>query len=188
MIQVSEVQRGNGVLSYLNAACWYYDADTSADYVINHSSSVLFLSLKFHACRPEYIYKRINRLKKTALNVLMVLVDVPNCMLALRELYRTVPLTIVACRSNEECSLYLRGLDMAKRRTSMAIRKKTPGYAGFVESFPSINKTDSAAIRAAYPGIADLLRADLGSLSSIKGIGSTKASGIIEYLKMPFKK
>jgi len=188
MIKVSDRQRGNGLLSHLNAATWAYDPQITADYEINYTTSVLFLSLKFHACKPEYIYKRINRLRRSALNVLMVLIDVPNYSLSLRELYNNVPLAMVLCRSNEECSLYLRGFDIAARRSTDVLRRKESGAFSFLGSFPNINTTDSRSIASCVGTVQDLFKLSENELAAIPGIGRIKAAGIAAYLKMPFKR
>lgn len=187
MIKVSDRQRGNGLLTYLNAAIWTYDSRITADYEINHTTSILFLSLKFHACKPEYVYKRVNKMRRSALNVLLVLIDMPNYNLLLRELYSSVPLAMVLCRSNEECSLYLRGFDVANRRSADVLRRRESGALSFLESFPSINKADSRSIVSAVDTLQDLIRLDEGSLADIPGIGRVKAAGIKACLKMPFK-
>lgn len=187
MIKVSETQRGNGLLNYLNTAVWQYDAQTRTDYEINSSTAVLFLSLRFHASKPEYIYKRINGTGEFRLRVLMVLVDVPNYNLPLRELFRNAPLTIVLCRSNEECARYLRGFDAAKKRTTDTLRRRTAGIDSFLESFPSINKTDCKNIRSSFKTAQRLLNADEAELSNIAGLGAVKAEGLLRYFRTAFK-
>lgn len=188
MIKVSQLQRGNGLLEFLGPATWHYDSAITADYEINQSVAVLFLSLKFHACKPEYIYKRINRLKEARVRLVMVLVDVPNYNLSLRELFSTVPLSIVLCRSHEECARYVRGFDLAERRSYDALRRGQAGVDSFLKAFPGINKTDCAGIRSSYGSVQKLLAAGAVGLAKIPGMGEAKAEGMAKYLKMPFKK
>ena len=186
MIKVSQRQRGNSLLSHLSSATWAYDSDITADYEINSSTSILFLSLKFHSCKPEYIFKRISRLKETRLRLVMVLLDSPNYGLSLRELFTSLPLTVIVCGSYEECSRYIRGFDVGTRRSYEVLRRKAPGVDNFLASFPRINKSDVAGIRRSHASMQEFL---LGNdTDGIAGIGKIKKDGILKYLRMPFNK
>lgn len=186
MIKVSRVQQGNPLLSYLNNTLWHYDSNTSADYEINGSTAILFLSLKFHACKPEYIYKRINKIKEFRLKIVLVLIDVPNYNISLRELFNMIPFAIITCRSYEECSRYLRGFDLASMRSAEALRRRETSVEQVLLSIPRVNKTDVSNIRKTCKTVQEVIHTPTIVLSRIPGIGPIKAQLIAEYFKMPF--
>lgn len=185
MIKVSPVQTGNNVLNYLSQTTWHYDNAISADYEINSTIGVLFLSLRFHSCKPEYIHRRINRLWPYKLQVLLVHVDVQNYSKSIRELFGTVSLTMVLGFSTEECSRYLQGLNLSNRSVN-AIRRKDADPETFLNSFPRINKTDVQKIVEKHSTLEQFFR-DAEKAESIQGIGKTKAQNILKYLNMEFR-
>ncbi|VDK40787.1 unnamed protein product [Taenia asiatica] len=73
---VSQRQRGNPLLELIRHVTWEYAA-IEPDYVFGPSQCAFFLSLRYHNLNPEYIFKRLQKLKSTfQLIVLIVLVDV----------------------------------------------------------------------------------------------------------------
>jgi DNA excision repair protein ERCC-1 len=187
MIKVNQSQRGNNLLQYLVTATWHYDSMVCADYEINSSIAIAFLSLKFHACRPEYIYKRLNKLKNAKLEVLMVLLDVPSYNNSLQELYRMVPIPIVACKSYEECARYIKAFESNSKKSTDILRKKESTADTFIESFPKINKSNVVNIKQCFSSIQDLFNSNERNLANLHGMGKTKADLFIKYLNMPFK-
>lgn len=187
MIKVSHLQRGNKLLDFLSTASWHYDSSTSADYEINFSTHVLFLSLKFHASKPEYIHKRVRRLRPAKLRILLVLLDTPSYNTVLEELFRTVHLTIVLCRSYDECARYLRGFDICSKRGSEVLRRKSPTIDHFLEAFPKITKSNSVALQGSFRNIQELFNCTEEGLSGVFGMGRSRAQSFIEHLRKPFK-
>lgn len=188
MIKVSLLQKGNKLLDLLNTASWHYDASVSADYEVNYSTHILFLSLKFHASKPEYIHKRVNKLRPAKLRILLVMLDTPNYNTILEELFRTVPLTIVLCKNYDECARYLKGFDMCSKRGSEVLRKKTPTTSSFLEAFPKISKSNSAALQGSFGSIQELFSSSERDISNVLGMGKSKAQSFVEYLQKPFKR
>lgn len=185
MIKISQKQRGNPLLNYLSVNSWCYDNNISADYEINNSARVLFLSLKFHACKPEYIYTRMGSIKS---GYLILLIDSPNFNLALRKLYETINnrLRILLCGSYEECAKYIKGFELATRSSFAGLRKRKAGHEAFLEAFPKIDKSNILAIKDNYETIQSLFLG-VDELEKIPGFGSIKAESIKMYMNMPFK-
>lgn len=187
MIKVSPLQNGNNVLSYLSQTSWHYDNAVTADYEINNTTAVLFLSLRFHSCKPEYIHKRINKLKPYKLRVLLVHVDVPNYNKTLRELFNTVPLTMVLAFTTEECSRYIQGFNLSGTRSIKAIRRKENDHSTFLRSFPKVNKSDVIQVFERYETLESFFEKSEGEIEVTQGFGKIKAQTITRYLDMEFK-
>lgn len=187
MIKIAMLQRGNKLIDYLGSSTWHYDASCSADYEINFSTLVLFLSLKFHAAKPEYIHRRVGKLKDAKLRVLLVLIDTPNFNTVLQELFRSVPITIILCRTYDECAKYIKGFDLCSKRGLEVLRNKESTTDTFLQTFGKINKTDSGVLQARFGSLLELLKADERELSGIAGIGKLKAQQFRTHAHKPFK-
>lgn len=187
MIKVAAIQRGNKLIEYLGTTPWHYDASCSADYEINLSTYILFLSLKFHNAKPEYIHRRIAKLKDARIQVLIVLIDTPNFNTTLQELFRTVSITIVLCRTYEECAKYIRGFEICSKRSSDVLRRKESTINVFLQTLGKVNKTDSVNLQSHFSTLREILMASERELSSVQGIGRTKAEQLKNHLNKPFK-
>lgn len=185
MIKVSPLQRGNSVLNYLSQTLWHYEDGMTADYEVNGTTGILFLSLRFHSCKPEYIHKRIRRLKAYKLQVLLVHVDVANYNRTVRELLNSVLLTMVLGFSNEECSRYIQGFNVGQ--SINAIRRRENDQQGFLGRFPLVNKTDVGEVMSRYGSVGEFLLSGSAEMEKIKGFGKAKAESISRYVWMGFK-
>ncbi len=187
MIYVSDTQRGNELLNYLSVSSWVYSSTILADYEINYTTSILFLSLKYFVAKPEYIYERISKIHPKQVNVLLILLDVPNFNLSLRELFKNTQMTCILCRSYQECSYYIKGFSKATNKSFEKIRKKNKGIDAFIESIAKINKTDCINLKTMFSNLQDIFKASKEELSKVPGLGTTKSEMIMKYFTMPFK-
>lgn len=188
MIKVALLQRGNKLLEYLSTLSWSFDSSCNADYEINFTTLVLFLSLRFHSAKPEYIYKRIFKLKQSKLKVLLVLLDTPNYNATLQELFKSIPIPIIPCKSYEECAKYVKGFDISSKRSSGVLRRKDSTLENFLEAFPKLNKTDAITLQKAFPSLQDLFNSSEQRLSNVFGFSKIKSQSFLEMLKKPFRK
>jgi DNA excision repair protein ERCC-1 len=61
---------------------WEY-GDILPDYEVGQTSCVVFLSLKYHRLKPEYIFERIKSIKyQYILRVILCIVDVVSLLVA----------------------------------------------------------------------------------------------------------
>lgn len=187
MIKVSPLQNGNNVLTYLSQTSWHYDNAITPDYEINNTVGVLFLSLRFHSCKPEYIHKRVRRLKPYKLGILLIHVDVPNYSSTIRELFNTTPLTMLLGFSTEECSRYIQGLNLSAGRSINAIRRKENDQMAFLSSFPKINKDNVKRVIEEFGTLENFFGKSEDEIEQVRGFGRTKAQSIVRYLNMDFK-
>ncbi|WUR04084.1 Ercc1-like DNA excision repair protein [Vairimorpha necatrix] len=187
MIKINKKQYANNVISYLTDSSYSFIEDISTDYEINNTISVLFLSLRFHCTKPEYIYKRLNKLKPYKLSIVLLYVDSENFSSTLLELYDKLDATIILGFSNEECARYLKGLDINQNRSINVIRRKEESYETFLTSWPKINTTDSACILKNYHNLKDFFNNLEKDVKNISGIGNTKTSLLKKYYDMNFK-
>ncbi|KAF9765078.1 Mating-type switching protein swi10 [Nosema granulosis] len=187
MIKINSLQKGNNLISHLSFSTFVYEDKLSTDYEINGSISVLFLSLRFHCCKPEYIYKRINKLKPYKVSILLLLVDSDNYSSTLLELHERVRITIIVAFSNEECARYLRGFDINANRSINLIRKKDSDHETFLTSFKKLNKNDVEGILNNYTSLKEAFEDVDKNMKFIGGVGEIKSSVLKKYYEMDFK-
>lgn len=88
-VQVNSNQRGNPVLKSITSVPWEFNSQIIPDYVVGRTSCVLFLSIRYHNLKPEYINDRLKLLGKSyELRVLLVHVDIKEPQNALKHLTR----------------------------------------------------------------------------------------------------
>ncbi|GMM35461.1 DNA repair protein [Saccharomycopsis crataegensis] len=66
-IAVNPSQKGNPLLQSLKNIPYEFTSIVKTDYLINNSISVIFLSLKYHKLRPDYIYERLKKIGTSSL-------------------------------------------------------------------------------------------------------------------------
>lgn len=74
-VQVHPNQKGNPLLKEISS--WEFNEKLVPDYQVGERACVLFISIRYHNLKPEYIHERIKQLGKNfALRVLLVHIDI----------------------------------------------------------------------------------------------------------------
>ena len=88
-IKVSSRQRGNPILKSIRSVPWEFDDAIVPDYIIGQRACAVFLSVRYHTLKPDYIHDRLKELGSAyELRVLLVQVDVKEPHHALKQLMR----------------------------------------------------------------------------------------------------
>lgn len=195
-ILVNKNQRGNKVLDYIKDVLWEYGAgDMVADYVTGSTSCVLFLSIKYHSIKPEYIYRKIAKLQKQQfdLKVMLVLIDKENHEAAIRELTRASmrhDFAILVAWSNEDCGNYISKLKSLETATVKLIEgTKSKDYTSRLADVLSnvkLNKTDALNLTTTYKSLKNAILDDSERVSEINGFGPTKVKRWTQAIRDPF--
>ncbi|EPR79464.1 Ercc1 DNA repair protein [Spraguea lophii 42_110] len=189
MILVSTSQKGNGILNYITKSLWSYSPNIKSDYEVDGDISILFLSLRFHLCKPDYIYKKIKI--KYNLKILLLLVDIPNYELLITELFEFCDFydtTIILSYSNEEAARYIQSFDLNKKRTENIIQKKEGDHKmRFLCGIPKITKEDAVNLEMKYKNIKNIINSSGEELKGINNMGDKKIKSMKEYWEMSFK-
>lgn len=84
-IRVHPRQRGNPILKSITTIPWEFDSEIVPDYMVGKTACILFLSIRYHNLKPDYINERIKELGKNyELRVLLVHVDIKESQNALK--------------------------------------------------------------------------------------------------------
>lgn len=205
-IQVAPSQKGNPLLDSLQMKLtpWAYSSDILSDYYISATVQVLFLSLKYHRLRPEYVWRRIEKLKGSlvgqkddTLRVLLVVVDIDAPQESLRHLLGICvkhDLALVVAWSFEEAGTYVACLKQHEQTRShvgsslQGVRKGDYNLSvvGALTTVRAVNRTDVAGLLAHCRSFKEIvLRSAVGGVS-VPGIGERKQQTLHDAFTEPF--
>ncbi|KAI5954763.1 RAD10 [Candida theae] len=212
-ILVHKSQEKNPLLSesMMKTTPWVFDGSILSDYYISPTFQILFLSLKYHKLRPEYIWTRLKRLNKGSsivenrkdnnLRVLLVVVDIESHQEVLRKLSDFCikhDLSLVLAWSFEEAGNYIalgKHFDNAPHQAKQSIRgfKGADYNSNVVEAFTgikSVNKTDVSNLLANYKSVKEMVlqcsKHDNEMLGNIPGMGTVKRRNLKQVFSEPF--
>nr|XP_056703142.1 DNA excision repair protein ERCC-1 isoform X1 [Euleptes europaea] len=195
-IIVSPRQRGNPILKFIRNVPWEF-GEIVPDYVLGQSTCALFLSLRYHNLKPNYIHECLQTLGKTyMLQVLLIQVDVKDPHQALKELAKICILadcTLVLAWSPEEAGRYLETYKAYEQKPADLLKEKVDqNYLSRVTdcltSVKSVNKTDTLSLLSTFGSLASIGEASKEELSLCPGIGPQKAKRLFDILHEPFLK
>ncbi|KYO29623.1 DNA excision repair protein ERCC-1 [Alligator mississippiensis] len=195
-IIVRPCQRGNPVLKFVRNVPWEF-GDVVPDYVLGQSTCALFLSLRYHNLKPDYIHERLRCLGRTfALQILLLQVDVKDPHKALKELAKICILadcTLVLAWSPEEAGRYLETYKAYEQKPPDLLMEKVDQdflsqMTNCLTSVKSVNKTNTLSLLSAFGSLASITQASREDLSLCPGIGPQKAKRLFDVLHEPFLK
>lgn len=208
-VLINKSQTGNPLLkdSMMKITPWKFDATILSDYYISPTFQIIFLSLKYHKLRPEYIWQRLKKLNKgtstspedtnnNSLRVLLTVVDIDSHQEILRNLLNFCikqDLSLVLSWSFEEAGNYIaiaKQLFNSPMKSIQSIKGfKSNDYNSLItESLTqirSVNKTDVSNLLANYKSLKNVVEQTCkldSNLTEISGLGNTK----INYMKRVF--
>lgn len=212
-VQVAHSQKGNPLLESpsMKLTPWAYNTQILLDYYINATLQVLFLLLKYHKLRPEYVWRRIEKMKggssiveerqegDEVLRVLLVVVDVDSPQDAIRSLLSICirhDLSIVVAWLFEEAGNYIAYFklnEMVRSKVDLSIQGlKMEDYNSTIVSslttVRAVNKTDVANLLAnckSFKLIVSMATENDG-LSHIQGLGERKLLNLRAAFAEPF--
>lgn len=210
-VQVAQSQKGNPLLEsqQMKITSWAYNNQILLDYYINATLQVLFLSLKYHKLRPEYVWRRIERLNggssterlenDQALRVLLVVVDIDLPQEAIRSLLGICikhDLSMVVAWSFEEAGNYIayfKQNEMARSRVESSIQGlRKDDYNSNITStlttVRAVNKTDVVNLLANCKSFKNVVLQALegDDLANIQGLGERKLHNLKAVFTEPF--
>lgn len=214
-VLVSKSQKGNPLLSDLEMklTSWAYDGEILCDYYISRTFQILFLSLKYHKIRPEYIWTRVKKLKRgiseevnptgpkdNTLRVLLCVVDIDSPEDVLRQINDFCvkqDLSLVVAWLYREAGNYVAMAKLIASAPHKAERNiippKTETYldciTDLLTTVPLVNKTDVRTLLANCGSFKQIVEAACDPnvpFEEMQGIGPTKAARLNQWFSDPF--
>ncbi|KAF7270662.1 DNA excision repair protein Ercc1 [Rhynchophorus ferrugineus] len=193
---VNPNQRGNPLLKSISKVVWEYE-DIIPDYQMGIQMCALFLSLKYHNLKPNYIHERLKQLKDMyRLRVLLVQVDVKDPHYALKNLTRIcilANLTLILAWSSDEAGKILETYKIYENKPPDNVMGKNESspYIKIIQALTSIkpiNKTDAMNLLTKFKTLEGIINASEFQISECPGIGPRKAKKLYSSLKENFCK
>ncbi|TKY87026.1 hypothetical protein EX895_003703 [Sporisorium graminicola] len=194
-ILVNNCQRGNPVLQHIRNIGWEY-ADVVPDYQVGVSSCVLFLSIRYHRLHPEYVHTRIAKLGQMfTLRVLLVLCDVNDHQLAIKELTKTAlinNLTLIVAWSAEEAGRYIETYKSFEFKPPDPIQERVgedyiSQITNVLTQVRGVNRTDVVTLLTRFGSFKGVVGAEVDEVGMCPGFGEVKAKRLREVFTQPFR-
>ena len=191
---VNERQRGNPILSHIKNVGWEFTKEIVPDFVLGYTG-VVFLSIRYHLLKPNYIDLRLRELGQTfRVRVLLVHIDDDNNLKALHEINKICfirEMTMIVCWSNQEGARYLETMKLYENKGSTSIQEKVetevvPQLNKVLTTVRSVNKTDVMTLLNSFGTLAGICDADEDKLVLCPGLGDKKSKRLYEALHAPF--
>lgn len=196
-IKVHPNQRGNPILKSIINIPWEFDSSIVPDYIVGRSACVLFLSIRYHNLKPDYINERIKLLGKNyELRVLLVQVDIKESQNALKHLTRLCLLadfTLMVAWTPEECGKIIETYKMLENKPAEYLMDKTENddYQKVVNALTSIkvvNTTDAMNLLSNFGTLENLVNASESKFNACPGLGAKKAQKLLKVFNEQFMK
>lgn len=127
-VQVNPKQRGNPILKSITNIPWEFNDKIVPDYVVGKLACILYLSIRYHNLKPDYLNERLKQLGKNyELRVLLVQVDVRESQNALKHLTRVcllADLTLMLAWTPEEAGKIIETYKLFENRSPDFIMEK----------------------------------------------------------------
>ena len=177
---------------------WKHDATITPDYVLGDRNCAVFISIRYHMLKPQYLGRRLAELRaegsRWRLRVLLCLVDVEDATKALHELNilaLRMDCVLFLAHGPQEAARYLECFKAYEKNSAQCIRERVdPSHAGQVadalQAIKPLNRTDVATLSNRFATFGDLLRANLDDLRACPGLGDKKCSRLHDAFARPF--
>ena len=184
------------LLKYFHAIPWEFSNDISCDYQVGQRAGLLFLSLKYHQLKPNYISERIRNLKSVySLRILLCLVDLKDyekLIFELTDISVSLNMTLMLCWSWEEAAKCIENYKCLEYKPSDFLKAKVDSeyYAraeDFLKGTHSINKTDIMILATKFKSLREIINANENELLSCRGLGSTKCVKLKSVFESKFR-
>ncbi|KAK9798154.1 hypothetical protein WJX73_000300 [Symbiochloris irregularis] len=195
-ILVSQRQKGNPVLKHIVNVRKEF-ADIVPDYIIGSNSCALFLSLRYHLLKPDYIHFRMRELQRSfTLRVLLCHVDVDDVVEPLQQVTRAAianQITLVCAWSHLECARYLETFKAYESKPADLIQGRAEEdymsrLNAAITTVRGINRTDVLTLGGTFQTAAGIMQASMEDLSLCPGIGPTKIRRLYDAFHEPFRR
>ncbi|XP_077862546.1 DNA excision repair protein ERCC-1-like [Saccoglossus kowalevskii] len=182
-IIVNTKQKGNPILKHIRNVSWEY-GDIVADYVMGKTTCALYLSIRYHNLKPDYIHDRLKQLGHSyELRILLVQVDVKDPHHAVKDLTKIAirsDCTLILAWTPEEVGRYLETYKSYENKPADILKEKVQSdfmsrATDCLTTVKKVNKTDVVTLLSSFQSIEGIIKASKEELSLCPGFGPQKA-------------
>lgn len=201
-ILVHKRHAGNDVLKYIKRCAYSITSDIEPDFVLGRNICALFLSLRFHATNPTYIYDRITSLGTNYdLRILLVIVDhieYESYLKELSKLFIRCKITMMLAWSIEDAAAYLERYKLSENQPAELImgQPTNPEYDEALDQYmidaiaecKTVNRTDAASLVGLFDKFERICQMSSEDLAICPGVGLQKANKLHDLLHRKVKR
>ncbi|KAL1139692.1 hypothetical protein AAG570_006670 [Ranatra chinensis] len=164
---------------------------------MGRTTCALFLSLRYHSLKPDYINERLKLLgKQYDLRVLLVQVDMKDPHHSIKHLTRVcllADLTLMLAWSPEEAGKIIETYKIFEHKPPDLIMEKSESdphlkLVSALTMIRSVNKTDASTLLNNFHSLENILKCSEYTISMCPGLGPQKAKRLYNLLHTPFLK
>ncbi|CZT98046.1 hypothetical protein PFAG_00177 [Plasmodium falciparum Santa Lucia] len=166
------------------------------DFLVGKNNACLFISMKYHRLRSNYLKARIETLSNKYNNrILLCLVDMENIENSLGEINQlsfSFNMTLILCWSNEECARVIEDFRIYEKKISYIIKKKISSsnqeekIHELLKKIRCIHTTDCITLTTKFKNFKNIIQAKKEDLISCSGLGIKKIQALMATFNDPF--
>ncbi|GAW79576.1 ERCC1 nucleotide excision repair protein [Plasmodium gonderi] len=191
---ISPRQKLNPVLKKINRVRYKF-SNIIPDFLIGKNNACLFISMKYHRLRSNYLKARIETLENKYNNrILLCLVDIENIENSLGEINQLAfcfNMTLILCWSAEECARVIEDFKIYEKKVSYIKNNKLTStheekIHELLKKIRCINSSDCATITNKFKNFKNIVNAKKDDLINCPGLGNKKIQSLISTFNEPF--
>ncbi|KAL4443921.1 hypothetical protein ABPG75_011658 [Micractinium tetrahymenae] len=196
--QPQQPQQGVNPFAFIGGNVrWQFADNVVPDFLLGKETACLFLSLRYHLLKPEYIHSRIKELQRSfRLRIILCHVDTDDAVEPLAQVTRAAignDFTLICGWSNQECARYLETFKSYENKPAEVIQKDLgTDYLSRINvaltTVRGVNRTDVKTLGDRFGSVAGIFRASAEELQACPGIGPTKARRLHDTFHQPFRR
>ncbi|CRG95440.1 ERCC1 nucleotide excision repair protein, putative [Plasmodium gallinaceum] len=190
---ISHRQKLNPLIKKINRVRYKFN-NIIPDFLIGKNNACLFISMKYHRLRSNYLKARIETLSNKYNNrILLCLVDIDNIDNSLGEINQLafcLNMTLILCWSNEECARVIEDFKIYEKKISYlknkVSSKQDEKIFELLKKIRCINSTDCVTLIKKFKNFKNIIKAKKDELINCSGLGNKKINALISTFNDPF--
>lgn len=190
---ISNRQKMNPVVKKINRVRYKFNSIVP-DFLVGKNNACIFISMKYHRLKPNYLKARIETLQNKYTNrILLCLIDIDNIDNVLGEINQYAffsNCTLLLCWSIEECARVLEDFKTNEKKfqsiKNKIYSKHDEKISDVLKKIRCINSNDTLTLMKKFGNFKNIVQAKKNDLINCPGLGSKKISTLLMTFNDPF--
>lgn len=191
---ISPRQKLNPVLKKINRVQYKFN-EIVPDFLIGKNNACLFISMKYHRLKPNYLKARIETLTNKYNNrLLLCLIDIDNIENPLGEINQLAfcyNMTLILCWTNDECARIIEDFKIFEKNISYIKNNKKfssnqEKIHELLKKIRCINSSDCFTITNKLKNFSNIVKAKKEDFINCSGLGNKKIQSLLSTFSDPF--
>lgn len=190
---ISNRQKMNPVVKKINRVRYKFK-NIVPDFLIGKNNACIFISMKYHRLKPNYLQARIKTLQNKYTNrILLCLIDIDNIDNVLGEINQYAffsNCTLILCWSLEECARVLEDFKINEKKfhsiKNKIYSKHDEKISEVLKKIRCMNSNDALTLMKKFGNFKNIVQANKNDLINCPGLGNKKISTLLMTFNDPF--